>query len=494
MSREQRNARRDFLKNFGLCLGAGTAASFFPQLRVMEAALAQSTGDYKALVCVYLSGGNDAFNWLVPTDARLATYQASRGILAIRRDQDPQNPATPYLLDLASPQTPAGSYGVHSECGTWTDPQGASRPGVKQLFDSGRASFVVNVGPLVRPTTKAQLGNAAHPRPPQLYSHSDQTRQWQNGSTITNRKSGWGGLVADRLFGSAQGGQMPILISLGGNRFSVGEQTVPYLVSTSGATTINGFSRTAATTTVEGQRRLALDQLLNAGSYAHLFQAEHARIMRRSIDLAGVVTDALAATPNTTAPFNLFPVGTGNTFNTLADQLRMVARMIANRATFQHGRQIFYVSLGGFDIHSAQIASQPVLIRRISQALGAFQTALEQLGVDDRVLTFTMSEFGRTLNANGSSLTDAGSDHGWGSIQMVMGKSTVLNGGRIFGTFPDLTLNGPDCFSRGQFVPTTCSDQMSAALAQWMGVSGTVLPEIFPNLPNFSPTVLPLVA
>jgi uncharacterized protein (DUF1501 family) len=257
---------------------------------------------------------------------------------------------------------------------------------------------------------------------------------------------------------------------------------------------MSGFSSTASVNSVEGQRRLALDQLLNAGSYAHLFQAEHARIMRRSIDLAGVVNDALTMTPNNAAPFNLFPVGAGNTFNTLADQLRMVARMIANRATFQHGRQIFYVSLGGFDIHSAQISAQPVLIRRISQALGAFQTALEQLGVDDRVITFTMSEFGRTLNANGASLTDAGSDHGWGSIQMVMGKSTVLNGGRIFGTFPDLTLNGPDCFSRGQFVPTTCSDQMSAALAQWMGVSAGVLPEIFPNLPNFSPTVLPLVA
>lgn len=492
MSRDQRNARREFLKNFGLCLGAGTAASFFPQLRVMESALAQTTGDYKALVCVYLGGGNDAFNWLVPVDARLSTYQASRGILAIRRDPDPQNPATPHLLDLASPQTPIGSYAVHSECGSWNDPQGVSRPGVKQLFDSGRASFVVNVGPLVRPTTKAQLSNPAHPRPPQLYSHSDQTRQWQNGSTNTNRKAGWGGLVADRLFGSAQGGQMPILISLGGNRFSVGEQTVPYLISTSGATTMTGFTSTI--NAVEIQRRLALDQLLNAGSYAHLFQAEHARIMRRSIDLAGTVSTALAATPNVTAPFNLFPVGTGATFNTLADQLRMVARMIANRATFQHGRQIFFVNLGGFDIHSAQIATQPVLTRRISQALGAFQTALEQLGVDDRVVTFTMSEFGRTLNANGASLTDAGSDHGWGSIQMVMGKANVLNGGRIIGTFPDLTLNGPDCFSRGQFVPTTCSDQMSAALAQWMGVSNTVLPEIFPNLPNFSPTVLPLFA
>lgn len=494
MFREQRNARREFLKNFGLCLGAGTAASFFPQLRVMESALAQSTGDYKALVCVYLGGGNDAFNWLVPVDARYSTYQASRGILALRRDPDPQNAATPYLLDLASTPTPAGSYAVHSECGAWTDPQGVQRPGVKQLFDSGRASFVVNVGPLVRPTTKAQLSSPAHPRPPQLYSHSDQTRQWQNGSTNTNRKAGWGGLLADRLFGSAQGGQMPILISLGGNRYSVGEQTVPYLVSTSGATTINGFSRTASTNSVEGQRRLALDQLLNAGSYAHLFQAEHARIMRRSIDLAGVVSDALASTPNATAPFNLFPVGAGNTFNTLADQLRMVARMIANRATFQHGRQIFFVNLGGFDIHSAQIATQPVLTRRISQALGAFQTALEQLGVDDRVVTFTMSEFGRTLNANGASLTDAGSDHGWGSIQMVMGRAAVLNGGRIIGSFPDLTLNGPDCFSRGQFVPTTCSDQMSAALAQWMGVSNTVLPEIFPNLPNFSPSVLPLFA
>jgi uncharacterized protein (DUF1501 family) len=265
-------------------------------------------------------------------------------------------------------------------------------------------------------------------------------------------------------------------------------------VSTSGATTINGFSRTASVNSVEGQRRLALDQLLNAGSYAHLFQAEHARIMRRSIDLAGVVTDALATTPNATAPFNLFPVGTGATFNTLADQLRMVARMIANRSTFQHGRQIFFVNLGGFDIHSAQIASQPVLLRRISQAMGAFQTALEQLGVDDRVVSFTMSEFGRTLNANGASLTDAGSDHGWGSIQMVMGKASVLNGGRIIGTFPDLTLNGPDCFSRGQFIPTTASDQMSAALAQWMGISSGNLSEIFPNLPNFSPATLPIFA
>lgn len=491
MSKNTHAARRDFLKRFGAVLGAGTAASLFPQLRMMESALAQAAGGYKALVCVYLAGGNDAYNWLLPTDAKFSTYQASRGLLALNRTQIGTEP---FVRDLDSAATPIGTFGIHSSCSEWVDPQGVTRPGLKQLFDSGRSSFIANIGTLVQPTTKADVSNPAIPKPPQLYSHNDQTSLWQVGATDSQRKYGWGGLVADRLFGTAQGGSMPILMSLSGNRFSVGQSAFPYLISTGGATTLSGFSQTSAATTTEGQRRLALDALIDADQMSHLFQKEYGTILRRSIDLSGLVTNNLATVPNSAAPFNLFPVGTGATYNSLADQLRMVAKLIATRSLFSHQRQIFFVQIGGFDIHDRHTTQQPVLLGRVSQALGAFQTALEQLGVDGNVTTFTMSEFARTLNPNGTDVQLAGSDHAWGSVQCVVGKSDVIRGGRVFGTYPSMMLNGPDSFSRGQFVPTTSVDQMCGPMAEWMGVAGGDLPNIFPNISNFTPTTLNLYA
>lgn len=473
MSRLKQASRREFLRRFGYTLGAGAAASFFPQLRVMEAALAQSSGPFRALVCVYLFGGNDSFNLVVRRDATgYGIYSTSRGALAI-----PQG----NLLPLSALDAPAGhEYGVHPNC-----------PEIQSLFNAGRLAFLTNIGPLVRPVTKAELSNPATPRPPQLYSHNDQTNCWQLGKTNLQSTTGWGGLIGDRLFGQNAAGAVPMLLSLSGaNRFQVGEQVIPFQLSAGSsnhAPSLSGFpSCTSTSLTALQQAHCAILNQANTPG-AHPLEVEHARTMRRAMDLSAQFSAAIGSNWASAAPFSNFPVGSGNTYNQLADHLRLVARMLQQRSLLGHTRAAIYlVGLGGFDTHAQQVSLQPLLMQRVSQALGAFQSALDALGLSEQVLTFTMSEFGRTLNSNGD-----GSDHGWGGIQLVMGQPVL--GQRLYGTWPDLTLNSPDCFSRGQFIPTLSVEQLGATLTRWMGIPDGQLNDIFPNLPNFPVRTIPFV-
>ncbi len=535
MSRIRREQRRDFLKQFCATLAGGSALSLFPQLQLMSSALANTAGDpaYKALVCVFLNGGSDSANWLVPSDAsRFAVYQTARGGIYTGTN-GPLGLAQASLLsvNMAGPggvALPAGqSYGLHPACADWTaiDDNGVqtSMPGLSSLTNQGKVAWLANVGTLVVPLTKATYSNPALPKPPQLYSHNDQTNLWFQGQETPNFRYGWGGQVADLLFsqntpivGSSPPLTVPMNISFAGsNRFQIGSQVVPYQMSGcgdpnggnpfAGSVVGTNFANCSGSNTLDNFRACATAGL-NAGETAlcsllgantNLLENEHASTMRRAMDLAGQMATKLTGSPNgsllntpfraladnqAVAGYNL----TADGGNSLAEQLAMVARLIKMRSQLGQTRNIFFVSLGGFDTHATQMPDngQPRLLRRISRALGSFYQALVEMGVENSVTTFTMSEFARTLNSNGD-----GSDHAWGGVQMVMGGA--VNGGnattgRIYGTFPDQTLNGPDSFSRGQMIPTMAMDQMGATLASWMGLGSTEVNTIFPNLSNFS--------
>lgn len=533
MSRIRREERRDFLKRFAATLAGGSALSLIPQLRLIESAAAQS-GSYRALVCVFLNGGSDSYNWLIPSDnTRYGVYSASRGGVYTGIN-GPLGIAQNALLpvNLAGPggtPLPSGhTYGLHPACADWTsiDDNGAQTqmPGLATLTSQGKVAWMANVGTLVVPLTKATYSNPALPKPPQLYSHNDQTNQWFQGRETANFRYGWGGQIADLLFsqnapitGTSPPLTLPMNISLAGsNRFQIGAQVVPYQMSScgdpnagnpfagsivgtnfancSGTNSLDNFR--SCTTAGLNARELALCSLTGSPATS-LFENEHASTMRRAMDLAGQMGTLLTGNPNNsllTTPFRALAdqqavAGynvASDAGNSLAEQLAMVARIIKMRASLGQTRNVFFVSLGGFDTHATQMPDngQPRLLRRISRALGSFYRALEEMNLQNNVTTFTMSEFARTLNSNGD-----GSDHAWGGVSMVMGGA--VNGGnaatgRLYGTFPDLTLNGPDSFSRGQMIPTMAMDQVGATLASWMGLSPTEVDTIFPNLSNFS--------
>jgi uncharacterized protein (DUF1501 family) len=524
--RQERNARREFLKSFSATLAGGTALSLFPQLKLIESALAApNAGAYRALVCVYLGGGNDAFNLLIPSDAtRHATYLTSRGGV-YAGTLGPLGIAQSALLPVNLTGLPAGhTYGLHPACADWQslDKNGvqSTMPGLQTLTNQGKVAWLPNIGTLVTPLTKTTYALPSVPKPPQLFSHSDQTNVWFQGRSTANFTRGWGGQIADLLFSQngtigTSGVSMPMGVSIAGaNRFLVGNQTVPYQVSAcgnplggtlvagtgvgvnflncSGSSSLSNFR--ACSTTGLNPSESALCQLLNAPN-ADLFQAEQATIMKRSMELAAQLNVQVAGTTSATAsllstPFRAVadeqPVVGYNVAsdggNSLAEQLAMVARMIKVSTALGQNRNVFFVSLGGFDTHATQMAdnTQPRLLRRVSRALGSFYKALEEMSLQNNVTAFTVSDFGRTLNSNGD-----GTDHGWGSISFVMGGSVI--GGKLYGTFPDQTLNGPDSFSRGQMIPTTSADQLAATLGGWMGVSAGNLQTIFPHLQaNFS--------
>ena len=391
--------------------------------------------------------------------------------------------------------TPVGEYGLHPEAGdfalTGTPTGGTAQTqnfaGLASQFESSRLAFVANMGTLVRPLTKPTYLNNSVPRPQQLFSHNDQETQWNLSRGRSDFKYGWGGLVADRIRQLNNEQRLSSCISLGGgNRFQVGADVFPYQMSSGGTLSLAGYNTNpppAATSSLEGARRAALDALLVRTTGNPLVD-EQGKILKRAMELDVLIRGWLG---NASSNLNtLFPSDAGvvagqgqDTGNSLASQLKMVARMIKGRTQLGQARQIFYVRLGGFDTHSTQMTSQPVLVRRINRALASFQAALVELGIQDSVTTFSMSEFGRTLNSNGD-----GSDHAWGSNQFVLGSK--VQGKRIYGTFPSVTLDGPDSLSRGQMIPSTSVDQFGATLAQWMGMGGGDLATIFPNLANFT--------
>lgn len=504
------NDRRDFLKAMSATLMAGSARALLPQLSLVGSALAAGSaakafGNYRALVCVYLDGGNDSWNLLVPRDSTspgslFSTYAASRGgVYNASTNSGALGLEFAQLRPISPIGQAAGSFGLHPQCADYTFTPLAGGPvthkGLAQLFTEQRLALFPNIGTLVTPITKATYNST--PRPPQLYSHNDQTTQWQLGRTNGNHPYGWGGVVASRVTsGNGLQSLAPCISISGSSRFLVGNGIYPYQMSSNGATSLSNYSATAGG--LQSARREALNTML-AQSYAHPFSDEYAKLMTRSLDLATTVSGALTSFGTVNTPYQQtsasnasaqVTVGGANFSNTLLDQLRMVARMIkvsrpGSGAGINHERQVFLVRLGGFDTHDSQMqnAVQPLLMARLNQALGWFWQAMSELGYQNEVTLFTMSEFARTLSPNNN-----GSDHGWGGVQLAMGGAVA--GQRLYGTFPNQTLDSVDCFNRGQFLPTTPVDRFAATMAQWMGVPAVDLEQVFPNLANFSPDTM----
>jgi uncharacterized protein (DUF1501 family) len=351
-----------------------------------------------------------------------------------------------------------------------------SMTGVRDLFAAGRLAVLPNVGPLVRPTTKAQYQTAAstgHQLPPQLFSHNDQQDQWHSLRGRTVMRSGWAGRVADVLASRTADQQLSLNVSLAGQTFfQAGEVARPYVSGATGAATFTGFG----TTGVTGGRRTSFEAVLAAatGSTGNtMYERGFANVQRRALQYADRVNAAIAAGPNFAALPN-----TGVTLTALQTQLRTVAKMIASRASLSMSRQIFFVSVGGFDQHDTLLADQPGLLTNVSNSIKMFHDAMGEIGMQQSVTLFTHSDFGRTLTSNGD-----GSDHAWGGVQLVAGGA--VRGGRFYGDYPLLEIGSALEIGGGRIIPTVSADQYAATLASWFGVSDTDLAKVAPSINNF---------
>jgi uncharacterized protein (DUF1501 family) len=444
-------SRREFLKRAAALSASGVAAPFALNLAAMgEAAAANATG-YKALVCVFMYGGNDYANTLVPYDsASHALYNAQRAAIALPRSSLAGTILTPGTA-LADARQYALAPGL---------------AGLVPLFDASQMAVLLNIGTLVQPTSKVQYTAKSVPLPPKLFSHNDQQSFWQSSSPEGSR-SGWGGRMGD-LFAAGNGNATFTCVSAAGNAvYLSGQSAVQYQVTANGSVPLTGLKNPLFGSTVCSE---ALRALVTAPR-THLFEAEHTRIMKRSIEADGQLTAALAGT---TSLKTVFPSG-----NSLAGQLNMVARMIAARNTLGAKRQVFFVSIGGFDTHDDLATDHPALMAQVGPALAAFQAATTELGVADSVTAFTASDFGRTLTTDGD-----GSDHGWGSMHFVLGGA--VKGRAFYGTPPVIANNGPDDVGQGRLLPGLSVDQLGATLGSWFGVSDSELLTVMPNLANYS--------
>ncbi|MBB6143427.1 uncharacterized protein (DUF1501 family) [Silvibacterium bohemicum] len=435
--------RRSFIKCASLAAAGSMAA-----LRPFGAlnAMAQSATDYKALVCVFLFGGNDANNMVVPFDATgYGNYSSIRGSLAIAQNQ---------LLPL----TPLPNFALNPNL-----------PEIQTLFNSQNAAIVANVGTLVEPTTRAQF-MANQSLPVNLFSHADQQLEWQNASQTSTTPTGWAGRIADLLTPSSNpSASIPMITSVAGDTvFCNGQSTSPVSVNAGNL----GNASCSEGSNECGSQLEAAQALLTFDTGLTLIQADD-QITTNAYNYSKILT---AATSSVTPLQTVFPGG-----NALASQLKQVAQLMQVQSALGVNRQIFFTSVGSFDTHANQLAQQNGLLANVSAALAAFYQATQEMNIASNVTTFTMSDFNRTFQPN----SNTGTDHAWGAHHIVMGGA--VKGGQMYGTFPTLALGGPDdSGSNGRWVPTTGSSQYAATLAQWFGVSAAQLPTVFPTIGNFT--------
>jgi len=449
-----RTTRRGFLKTTCCTAAAGVAAASFSRLGLVSA-LAQTSQDYKALVCVFLFGGNDANNLIVPLgNSDYANYAKIRAGLAL--PQGKLLPVTPKSLSVP--------YGFHPKLAE-----------VQSLFNKGQIALLANAGTLVQPTTQQQYLQGQANLPQNLYSHADQQQQMQTATLNTFGEVGWGGRLADKIQ-SIYGGTFPVMISLAGSNVFA-EGLVVRSIESSGDPTkpLSGFYGSSE----DNARLAALQSLLTFDTGLQLIQS------------ASTITSNAIQDGQTLAA----AIAQGSKLNTqfpqsyLGGQLQQVAQIIQARAALGLPRQIFFVSSNGFDTHSDQLNQHNTLYQDLSQSMNAFYQATVEMGTAPQVTTFTLSDFGRTFQPDST----AGTDHAWGSHHLIMGGA--IAGGDFYGTFPTQVLGGPDdATGEGRWIPTTSLDQYGATLAQWFGVQPADLPSIFPNLPNFTNQTLNFVA
>lgn len=449
--------RRLFLRQ-SAALGALAGSSLASNLALIGAAAAQSTSDYRALVCINLGGGNDNANTVVPVSpAEYAAYAAARQSLAL---------PTSALLPL----NPTGYSG----------PTLALHPSLARLrglFNSGQAAVMANVGTLAQPITKDQWDkrSPATQLPYQLFSHSDQSREWQTGIPDATSRTGWLGRAGD-LLDALNNSPVSICMSLGGNNMlQVGNKIVQYQLTTQGPIALRELD------SPYGINTPALRILLTDNARTNKMERELTAVARRAISTEAAVSVAIAPSdaPDPKDPrkgtLTIPTFGGGN----LGAQLRMVARMIAARKGLGHTRQIFYVSHGGYDMHSDLLTNHAKRLAEIDAAVSDFYLQTVALGVSDKVTTFTASEFGRALQSNGD-----GSDHGWGAHHFIVGGA--VHGQRIFGQWPTVALKSNDDAGNGRLIPTTAVDQYTATLATWLGVGASQLSTVLPNIDRFA--------
>jgi uncharacterized protein (DUF1501 family) len=489
----QLQSRRAFLRRAGQLAFTGAAMPTAINLAAMSEAAAFNAGnDYKALVCVFLYGGNDYANTLIPYDpASYAAYQTIRGTAGseVRNGIALGKEELASMVLAGSPTSAIGlnnlQYALHP-----------SMTGMRDLYAAGKAAVLLNCGPLIAPTTKLQYEKELG-LPPKLFSHNDQQSIWQSaspeGSTV-----GWGGNIGDLAMGNNTNSLFTCISVTGNAVFLSGDRALAYQVGSEGAVRIDSVG---ANTYPFGFQSIgpAMQTLVTGGGKSNQLEMEYNLIAKRAVEAEGAISAAIKDTQPTgnTYPTNF--TGFANN-NPLATQLRMVARLINGRNALGNKRQVFMVSLGGFDLHDNLMGGHTRNMERVSSAITAFQDTLEKLGVANQVTTFTASDFGRTLSSNGD-----GSDHGWGSHHFIMGGA--VNGGTFYGYAPPVSVAGSDYndsatvkaaienqwhVGQGRLLPSTSVDQYAATLAKWFGVEASEMTgagSILPYLGNFGGTL-----
>jgi len=456
--------RRDFLRTSACALGGMAMASSLESFRVVHALTPQAATDYKALVCVFMSGGNDGNNTFVDLN-QYSAYSNARSAAGLAIPQASLLPVTPAI---------GGSYGFHP-----------SMPEIQSLFNSGKLAVLCNEGPLVEPLNQTTYINGTGKKPLQLFSHSDQVGLAQTAIANVVSQTGWGGRVADKTLGLNGGATFPQNVSISGvNLFLTGVDTRQLAVADSGTSLANVLilnDAPGASASDITSRKTSFDALRTLDNNFKLVKASS------DIRSSSIQTDSAlsSVSPNLTTVFPNTSIGR---------QLKQVALLIKActdpTANINMKRQIFFTQLGGFDTHSAQLNGQVNLLTQLSQAINAFYAATVELGIQNKVTLFTMSDFGRTLQPAGTGAAAVGSDHAWGNHQLIVGGAVL--GNTLYGTYPTLALGGPNdtntpgSSARGRWIPTTSVEQYAATLATWYGLSSADLTAVFPLIGRFS--------
>ena len=462
-------SRRDFLRTSACALGGMALASSIDTFSVVHALTPQAATQYKALVCVFLNGGNDGNNMFVSLDQ----YNGPAGSLV--EGYSNVRAASGLAIAQASllPVSPVsgGSFGFHP-----------NMPEMQNLFNQGKLAVLCNNGPLVEPLTRTTYQNGTGKKPLQLFSHSDQVGLFQTAIASTVSQTGWAGRLADKTVGLNGSATFPNNVSIAGvNLFLSGVDTRQLAVADSNTSLANVLQLIMSGTSSEQASRLVSFNELR--TLDHNFKLIKAASDTRSSSIA---TDNALSSVNPTLA-TVFP----NT--SLGRQLKQVALLIKACTDATAGinmkRQIFFTQIGGFDTHSAEINGQGGLLTQVSQAISAFYAATVELGIQDQVTTFTMSDFGRTFQPAGTGLNVVGTDHAWGNNQLIVGGAVL--GHTLYGTYPKLMLGGPDDTDggsnpRGRWIPTTSVEQYAATLALWYGLSSSDLAAVFPLIGRFS--------